>query len=100
MSKGRWFGAVGATGSDLLLTSLFRLLARGPERAAPQSTNLLAHANPMAADAADASWTASLRRGDDLPPCRLSVLIASGVGSAVRLETFGRDAVARRAADR
>jgi hypothetical protein len=90
MSKGRWFGAMGAAGSDPLLTSLFRLLARTPERAAPVA----------AESAADAGWTASLRRGDDLPPCRLSILIASGVGSAVRLETFGRDAVVRRALDR
>ena len=94
MSKGRWFGALGAAGSDPLLSSLFRLLAGGAEPTVRQRA-----ASPASADSADASWTASLCRGDDLPPCRLSILIASGA-SAVRLEPFGRDSASRPALDR
>lgn len=101
MTKGRWFGAKGVSGKgvsgsgDPFLATLFRLLAR-----APSGKALTSHADesPAALDSgADASWTASLRRGDDLPPCRLSILIASGALSAMRLEPFGRstDAAAR-----
>ena len=95
MSKQRWFGAVGAAGSDPLLFSLFRLLAGTAEPAARSAAT-----RPASADSADASWTASLSRGDDLPPCRLSILIAAGAASAVRLGPFSRDPAVRPALDR
>jgi hypothetical protein len=39
---------------------------------------------------ADASWTASLNRGDGLPPFLLSIDMAAGARSVMRFEPFGR----------
>jgi hypothetical protein len=39
---------------------------------------------------ADASWTASLNRGDGLPPFLLSIDMAAGARSVMRFEAFGR----------
>ncbi|WP_374548049.1 hypothetical protein [Rhodoblastus sp.] len=95
MKKSGWFGARGLIGSgDPFLASLFRLLAReSSEKSALPSVHA-ARAKDLALPdpGADASWTASLCRGDDLPPCRLSIAIAAGACSAMRLESFGRDA--------
>jgi hypothetical protein len=103
MTKTRWFGAKSvaegsaAESSDPLFAAFFRLIARSPsEKPAPAR----AIASPLLDSGADASWTASLRRGDDLPPCRLSILIAAGALSAMRLEPFSRESdAARRALD-
>ena len=101
MTKTRWFGAKSvaegsaAESSDPLFAAFFRLIARAPsEKPAPARTI----ASPLLDS--DASWTASLRRGDDLPPCRLSILIAAGALSAMRLEPFSSESdAARRALD-
>jgi len=95
MKKSGWFGARGLIGSgDPFLASLFRLLAREPSaKSALPSIRAARAKDPALSDpGADASWTASLRRGDDLPPCRLSIAIASGACLAMRLESIGRDA--------
>jgi hypothetical protein len=39
---------------------------------------------------ADASWTASLHRGDGLPPFLLCIDMAAGERSAMRFEPFAR----------
>ena len=39
---------------------------------------------------ADAGWTASLRRGDGLPPFLLCIDMAAGQRSAMRFEPFSR----------
>ena len=104
MKKTRWFGvkdgadrggedkAVADT-SDPLFAAFFRLLARAPAEKPAAVVRTLA--SPPLDSGADACWTASLRRGDDLPPCRLSILIASGARSAMRLEPFGRETDAK-----
>lgn len=95
MKKRRWFRTPGAAGaSDPFVAALLRLLV-GTVAERPVAPTL-AKPRPNASDSldsgADACWTASLRRGDDLPPCRLSILIASGASSAMRLEPFRREA--------
>ncbi len=42
----------------------------------------------MVETGADACWTASLHRGDDLPPFLLSIRTAADSPSAMRLEPF------------
>jgi hypothetical protein len=91
----RWLGAkVAADSSDLLKHTLGRLLARAPST--PTVGRSRAEKSALSDANTDASWTACLNRGDDLPPCRLSVLIASGSRSAIRLEPYGgSDSAAR-----
>jgi hypothetical protein len=95
MKKRLWFRTQGAAGaSDPFVSTLLRLLI-GSSSGKP-ATAALAKACPGPSSSldsgAEACWTASLRRGDDLPPCRLSILIASGASSAMRLEPFRREA--------
>jgi hypothetical protein len=95
MKKRRWFRTQGAAGStDPFVATLLRLLVGSSSD--KQAAVVLAEPRPDATNSldsgAEACWTASLRRGDDLPPCRLSILIASGASSAMRLEPFRRDA--------
>jgi hypothetical protein len=93
MTRKQWFGARVATESgDLLKHALGRLLPRAS--AASALARPRPQKSPLSDPGADASWTASLNRGDDLPPCRLSVLIASGSRSAIRLEPFNSEAEA------
>jgi hypothetical protein len=94
MKKRRWFRTQGASGAnDPFVAALLRLLV-GTVSDKPAAA--LAEPRPDAPasldSGAEACWTARLRRGDDLPPCRLSILIASGASSAMRLEPFRRDA--------
>jgi hypothetical protein len=95
MKKRRWFRTQGAPGaSDPFVATLLRLLV-GSSSGKPGTAALTKPCPDPSASldtGADACWTASLRRGDDLPPCRLSILIASGVSSAMRLEPFRREA--------
>ncbi|MCI4678996.1 hypothetical protein K9U39_09075 [Rhodoblastus acidophilus] len=85
MKRKQWFDASGAaSGGDFLFQSFLRLVARSRTVARPAPVR--SERKPSADPAADACWTASLHRGDDLPPCRLSILAASDSPSAVRLE--------------
>jgi hypothetical protein len=83
----RWFGAKVATeSSGFVRHAIDRLL---PHKPTADMFSRPGVERPAIADSSfDASWTASLKRGDDLPPCRLSVLIASGSRSAMRLEPY------------
>jgi hypothetical protein len=93
MKRKQWFDASGAASSgDFLFQSFLRLVARSRTAACPAPVR-----KPSADPAADACWTASLHRGDDLPPCRLSILAASDSPSDVRLEHYRHKAGAARA---
>jgi hypothetical protein len=90
MQDRNWFGAffpaeVGVGFVQSLFAPLFR--------AATPARNLTAAstaAESRIADAgADASWTASLHRGDGLPPFLLCIRNAAGANSAMRFEPFG-----------
>ncbi len=91
MKDRRWFGAksAGETGAAFM-QSLFAPLFRPSAADAPLPGSA---PRPRIADAgSDACWTASLRRGDDLPPFLLSIQTAAGSRSAIRFEPFDRDA--------
>jgi hypothetical protein len=94
MKKRRWFRIQGAAGSsDPFVAALLRLLVgSSPDKPVAALAEPRPDASGSLDSGAEACWTASLRRGDDLPPCRLSILIASGASSAMRLEPFRRDA--------
>jgi hypothetical protein len=84
-----WFGAKHPAEAWVdLMHSLFTPLFRGPtKRPAPQ--------NPMsriADSGADACWTASLYRGNDLPPFLLCVHTTAESRSAVRFGPLDRSA--------
>lgn len=60
-------------------------------RATPPTQVLDARpASRFADQGADAGWTASLRRGDGLPPFLLCIDMAAGQPSAMRFEPFSR----------
>jgi hypothetical protein len=60
-------------------------------RPTPPVEVLDAHSPSRFADyGADAGWTASLRRGDGLPPFLLCIDIAAGERTAMRFEPFSR----------
>ena len=84
-----WFGAryPAEAWVDLmhsLLSPLFRSPAKSP---APQNPT-----SGIADSGADACWTASLNRGNDLPPFLLCVHTTAESRSAVRLGPFDRSA--------
>jgi hypothetical protein len=95
MKKRRWFHTQGASSaSDPFVATLLRLLVGTPSEKPAAVAAPRPDASSSLDSGAEACWTASLRRGDDLPPCRLSILIASGARSAMRLESFRREAEA------
>jgi hypothetical protein len=86
-----WFGAkVPAEACVGLMQSLFAPLFRAPAKSpAPAPERLRTH---IADSGADASWTASLHRGADLPPFLLCVHTTAESRSAVRFGPFDRSA--------
>ncbi|WP_298421841.1 hypothetical protein [Rhodoblastus sp.] len=83
MKNVRWFGARAATErGEHLVQSFFRFV--GLSRAAAPSSPVSGEEDGGAA----ASWTARLHRGDDLPPCRLSILIGADSCAPMRLEAY------------
>jgi hypothetical protein len=90
MKERRWFGAkfAGESGAAFMQT-LFAPLFR------PATPDLSATPRARIGDAgADACWTASLCRGDGLPPFLLSIHQVAGSRSAMRFEPFDKPAAA------
>lgn len=87
MSGRRWFGGkTPAEAGASLVHSLFSPLFRPAPPPAPAA--ILSQID----SSADACWTASLDRGDGLPPFLLSINMVAGCCSAVRFEArAGRD---------
>jgi hypothetical protein len=88
----RWFGGKTPTKAGVsLVQSLFSPLfrtAQPVEPLAPAPATILSHFD----SGADASWTASLDRGDGLPPFLLSINMVAGSCSAVKFAArAGRD---------
>lgn len=87
MANGKsWFGAKNPTETGVnfmqsLLAPLFRAPTKAP--AAPLGRTLITDTG------AEASWTASLHRGNDLPPFLLCVHMTAESRSAVRFGPFG-----------
>ena len=76
-----WFGAKTPSERSVhFLHSLFAPLRRAPEKAPAAPLRR----TPTVDTGADASWTASLNRGDDLPPFLLRVHMTAESRSAVR----------------
>ena len=90
MKDRRWFGAKFAGESGVtFMQSLFAPLLRpsAPDDFPPPASR------PKPADAgADACWTASLCRGDGLPPFLLSIHQVAGSRSAMRFDPFDKPA--------
>ncbi len=84
-----WFGAKHPAEAWVgLMHSFFTPLFRGPtKRPAPQNP-----LNRIADSGADACWTASLYRGNDLPPFLLCVHTTAESRSAVRFGPLDRSA--------
>lgn len=85
-----WFGAkipteTGVNFMQSLLAPLFRTPTKVP--AAPLGRALIVDTG------AEASWTASLHRGNDLPPFLLCVHMTAESRSAVRFGPFGAGSV-------
>ena len=84
-----WFGAkfpaeAGVGLMHSLFAPLFRTLAKCPARAAEKPSS------PIADAGADACWTASLHRGNDLPPFLLCIHTTAESRSALRFGPFDR----------
>jgi len=83
-----WFGArLKAEAGIGLMQFLLAPLSRAPVKSAaptPESPRQIADSG------ADASWTASLHRGNDLPPFLLCVHTTAESRSAVRFGPFDR----------
>ncbi|HUO53438.1 MAG TPA: hypothetical protein VMU18_01760 [Rhodoblastus sp.] len=93
MTKKQWFGAKAAADQgDFLFQTFLRFVARN--RAPQRPASAKAGKHPLADCGLETSWTASLNRGADLPPCRLSIHNASGSHAAMRLEPYRNNAEA------
>jgi hypothetical protein len=88
MKNRTWFDA----GSQAETTVGFVQSLFAPWRRATPPVEVLTARSPSryADQGADASWTASLNRGDGLPPFLLCIDMAAGKRSAIRFQPFAR----------
>jgi hypothetical protein len=86
MTNGKtWFGAKSPAETGVnFMQSLFAPLFR-----APAKTPAPLGRTPVVDTGAEASWTASLHRGNDLPPFLLRVNMTAGSRSAVQFGPIG-----------
>ena len=89
MTRRNWFaGKAASHDRNPLIQSFLRFIVRS--RVIPETRADLSGDKPATDSGTEPCWTATLHRGDSLPPFRLSILGANNSSSPMRLEPCRR----------